>query len=146
MIPTLFSVSYAGLWGQQKLDIESFIKKAAVLGFEAVELMAMRPHLSILDTDAAKIANIKRCARENNIKIVTLAGQSSMEFILAYRIITIPLSPPMRSSNFSTMSTIRIARRCSTPGRRPCKTKTFMPAPRHSRRAWYRPRSQTMCG
>ena len=28
MIPTLFSVSYAGLWGQHRLDVESFIHKA----------------------------------------------------------------------------------------------------------------------
>ncbi len=74
MIPTLFSVSYAGLWGQHQLDIESFIKKAAALGYTAVELMAKRPHLSILDAGAEKIASIKRCARENNIKIVTIAG------------------------------------------------------------------------
>jgi sugar phosphate isomerase/epimerase len=74
MIPTLFSVSYAGLWGQHELDIESFIKKAAVLGYGAVELMAKRPHLSILHTDAAKIAAIRRCAQENNIQIVTIAG------------------------------------------------------------------------
>jgi len=74
MIPTLFSVSYAGLWGQHQLDIESFIQKAAALGYAAVELMAKRPHLSILDTDAAKIVAIKRCARDNNIKIVTIAG------------------------------------------------------------------------
>jgi hypothetical protein len=46
MIPTLFSVSYAGLWGQQTLDLESFIRKAATLGYSAVELMAKRPNLS----------------------------------------------------------------------------------------------------
>jgi sugar phosphate isomerase/epimerase len=74
MIPTLFSVSYAGLWGQHQLDIESFIKKAGALGYGAVELMAKRPHLSILDTSAEKIASIKRCARENNINIATIAG------------------------------------------------------------------------
>ena len=74
MIPTLFSVSYAGLWGQHRLDIELFIQKAAALGYAAVELMAKRPHLSILDTDAEKIAGINRCARENNIQITTIAG------------------------------------------------------------------------
>jgi sugar phosphate isomerase/epimerase len=74
MIPTLFSVSYAGLWGQHQLDIESFIKKAAVLGYEAVELMAKRPHLSILDADGERLERIKRCAEENNLKIVTIAG------------------------------------------------------------------------
>ena len=39
MKPVLFSVSYAGLWGQRTLDIEAFIRKAAKLGYPAVELM-----------------------------------------------------------------------------------------------------------
>ena len=42
----LFSVSYAGLWGQHKLDLEAFIAKAAQLGFDSVMLMGKRPHLS----------------------------------------------------------------------------------------------------
>lgn len=74
MTPTLFSVSYAGLWGQHSLDIETFIRKAAMLGYSAVELMAKRPHLSVLDTDDTAIERIKRCAQENNIEIATIAG------------------------------------------------------------------------
>ena len=42
MIPTLFSVSYAGLWGQHRLDLVSFIRKAGALGYRAVELMGKR--------------------------------------------------------------------------------------------------------
>ena len=41
----LFSVSYAGLWGQAGLDPPAFLDKAACLGFAAVLLMAKRPHL-----------------------------------------------------------------------------------------------------
>jgi len=52
MIPTLFSVSYAGLWGQHALELPAFMRKPAALGYEAVELMAKRPHLSVL-TDLA---------------------------------------------------------------------------------------------
>jgi len=74
MTPTLFSVSYAGLWSQHSLDIEGFIRKAAALGYPAVELMAKRPHLSVLDIDDAAIARIKACTQENNIEIATLAG------------------------------------------------------------------------
>ena len=33
MKPVLFSVSYAGLWGQDALDVEGFIRKAAELGY-----------------------------------------------------------------------------------------------------------------
>ena len=39
MIPTLFSVSYAGLWGQQRLDLPACLHKAAALGYPAVEIM-----------------------------------------------------------------------------------------------------------
>jgi sugar phosphate isomerase/epimerase len=74
MIPTLFSVSYAGLWGQHTLDLESFIRKAAALGYSAVELMAKRPHLSPLDLDGGKLDRIKQCAKENRIRIATIAG------------------------------------------------------------------------
>ena len=34
--PTLFSVSYAGLWGQHRLDLPAFLARAAELGYPAV--------------------------------------------------------------------------------------------------------------
>ncbi len=49
MTPTLFSVSYAGSWGQHRLDLPSFLRKAAALGYAAVEIGGKRPHLSPLD-------------------------------------------------------------------------------------------------
>ena len=36
--PTLFSVSYAGYWGQHRLTIPQFFRKAAELGYRAVEV------------------------------------------------------------------------------------------------------------
>src|SRR5260370_22101726 len=49
----LHSVSYAGVWaGQTRLSLEQFLNKAKTLGFDAVMLMAKRPHLSVLDCDA----------------------------------------------------------------------------------------------
>jgi sugar phosphate isomerase/epimerase len=47
----LFSVSYAGLWGQAALDLRPFIRKAGQLGFDSVMLAGKRPHLSPLDCD-----------------------------------------------------------------------------------------------
>ena len=77
MKPVLFSVSYAGLWGQHTLDLEAFIKKAAKLGYPAVELMAKRPHLSVLDADDEMIKQIKNCVQENDIEIATIAGYTN---------------------------------------------------------------------
>ena len=40
MIPTLFSVSYAGLWGQHRLDLAGFLFKAASLGYSALRSLS----------------------------------------------------------------------------------------------------------
>ena len=74
MIPTLFSVSYAGLWGQHALDLLSFISRAARLGYSAVELMGKRPHLSILDWSECDLQKVKDCAAQHHLEIATLAG------------------------------------------------------------------------
>jgi len=72
--PMLFSVSYAGLWGQDALDLAAFVHKAAELGYPAVELMAKRPHLSVLDADEAMLDDVRRTAAESRIEIGTIAG------------------------------------------------------------------------
>src|SRR5947209_8077265 len=56
---SLFSISYAGLWGQAALDLRQFIRHAAELGFEAVMLAGKRPHLSPLDCDEKTIAALR---------------------------------------------------------------------------------------
>ena len=49
MSPCLFSISYAGFWGQSVLKLGEFIPHAAQLGFESVMIAGKRPHLSPLD-------------------------------------------------------------------------------------------------
>jgi sugar phosphate isomerase/epimerase len=71
----LHSVSYAGVWpGQAQLSLEQFIPKAARLGYEAVMLMAKRPHLSLLDMTPTARRDVKRLADDNGIRIAVLAG------------------------------------------------------------------------
>ena len=74
MTPALFSVSYAGLWGQHRLDVKSFIAKAAKLGYQAVQLMGKRPHLSVLDVTDRDLAEIRETAEEHNVKICTIGA------------------------------------------------------------------------
>jgi sugar phosphate isomerase/epimerase len=74
MIPCLFSVSYAGLWGQCKLDLPAFMQRAADLGYPSVELMAKRPHLSPLDWNDAQLLDLKHQAASLGIEIATLAA------------------------------------------------------------------------
>jgi sugar phosphate isomerase/epimerase len=75
MKTALHSVSYAGVWpGQIRLSLDDFLKKAHCLGFDAVMLMAKRPHLSVLDYDAAE----RHCLREKlaqlGLSVACLAG------------------------------------------------------------------------
>jgi len=74
MTPTLFSVSYAGLWGQHQLALPRFFQKAAELGYPAVELMGKRPHLSVVDTDQQQIVAIREAAEAAEVEITTIAG------------------------------------------------------------------------
>ena len=77
LTPTLFSVSYAGLWGQHRLDLPAFIHKAGQLGYRAVELMGKRPHLSILDTSDGQIGRIRDAAESAGVEIATIAGYTN---------------------------------------------------------------------
>ncbi|MCR4412225.1 MAG: sugar phosphate isomerase/epimerase [Thermoguttaceae bacterium] len=77
MTPTLFSVSYAGLWGQARLTVTEFLMKAASLGYPAVELMGKRPHLSVLDTDDRQVEEIRRVATTAGVEIATVAGYTN---------------------------------------------------------------------
>jgi len=74
MIPTLFSVSYAGLWGQAQLDMHAFIRKASELGYKAVELMGKGPHLSPLRTSPNQWREIRETAEASGIEVATIAG------------------------------------------------------------------------
>ncbi len=69
----LFSVSYAGLWGQTRLDLPAFIDKAAGLGYQSVLLMAKRPHLSPLDADAECLRAVRAALQRNNLGLIGLA-------------------------------------------------------------------------
>jgi sugar phosphate isomerase/epimerase len=71
----LHSVSYAGFWpGQARLPVEQVVAKAAGLGFDAVMLMAKRPHLSLLDMTSAARREIKSVADGHGVCIAVLAG------------------------------------------------------------------------
>jgi sugar phosphate isomerase/epimerase len=75
MTPMLFSVSYAGYWGQHRLNLPEFFRKAAALGYRSVELGAKRPHLSPLDFRGnAELAKLKQAAVAAGVEIGTIAA------------------------------------------------------------------------
>jgi sugar phosphate isomerase/epimerase len=75
MIPMLFSVSYAGYWGQHRLTLPEFFRKAANLGYPAVEVAGKRPHLSVLDyRRAEQVAAVRESAKTAGVEIATIAA------------------------------------------------------------------------
>lgn len=74
MKQSLFSVGYAGLWGQEMLNVSAFIGKASQLGYESVMLMGKRPHLSPLDATPDRIVAIKRVLEEHTISCDVVGG------------------------------------------------------------------------
>lgn len=71
---SLFSVSYAGLWGQARLSVEAVIAKAAQLGYDAVMLAGKRPHLSPLDATEEKLSSVEAALRKHGVECAALAG------------------------------------------------------------------------
>jgi sugar phosphate isomerase/epimerase len=74
----LFSVSFAGLWGQHKLNLIEFIAKAAQLGYDAVMLAGKRPHLSPLDTDRGLLESVRETLNLNSIECGVVAGYTDL--------------------------------------------------------------------
>ena len=75
MKTALHSVSYAGFWsGQVQLTLEQFLEKASSLGYEAVMLVAKRPHLSPLDAGPDRLKEIRDLLNHNNLWLACLAG------------------------------------------------------------------------
>lgn len=71
---SLFSVSYAGLWGQDSLGLMEIPGHAASLGYRAVMLAGKRPHCSPLDMTPEKISLLKRKLAEAHINCGVVAA------------------------------------------------------------------------
>jgi sugar phosphate isomerase/epimerase len=79
MKTALHSVSYAGAWpGQARLTLEAFLERARALGFEAVMLMAKRPHLSLLDYDADGRRRLRQQFERLGLRVACLAGYTDL--------------------------------------------------------------------
>jgi sugar phosphate isomerase/epimerase len=75
MKTALHSVSYAGVWpGQARLTLDDFLVRARALGFDAVMLMAKRPHLSLLDHDADARRRLRHRLAGLGLRVACLAG------------------------------------------------------------------------
>ena len=80
---SLFSVSYAGYWGQESLTLTDFIGRAAKLGYETVMIAGKRPHLSVLDSDDDRLGETKAALDEHGISCSVIAGYNDLAPIAA---------------------------------------------------------------
>lgn len=77
MSPCLFSISYAGFWGQSVLKLGEFIPHAAQLGFESVMIAGKRPHLSPLDA-AEQIQPLKAALQAAKIRCDVIGAYTNL--------------------------------------------------------------------
>ena len=74
MTLALFSVSYAGFWGQDRLELADFIRKAREIGYPAVMIAGKRPHLSPLDATPERLAEIRKCLERASVQCAVMAA------------------------------------------------------------------------
>jgi sugar phosphate isomerase/epimerase len=70
----LFSVGYAGLWGQAALGVCEFIDRAARLGYDGVMLAGKRPHLSPLDATPERVGQVKDALSRTGLRCEAIAA------------------------------------------------------------------------
>lgn len=77
MTSCLFSISYAGLWGQAVLKLPEFIQHAAALGYESVMIAGKRPHLSPLDA-AGQLGPLKEALSAASMRCDVLGAYTNL--------------------------------------------------------------------
>lgn len=77
MTPALFSVSYAGFWGQSVLGLDDFIRHAGELGYPAVMIAGKRPHLSPLDTSEESLAALRETLTSAQVRCEVIAAYTN---------------------------------------------------------------------
>lgn len=78
MTPCLFSVSYAGFWGQQALSLLDFIAHAGRLGYPSVMLAGKRPHLSPLDASDEMLSTVESALKHAGVRCDVLGAYTNL--------------------------------------------------------------------
>jgi sugar phosphate isomerase/epimerase len=78
MTPCLFSISYAGFWGQAVLPLTEFIGHAGRLGFPSVMIAGKRPHLSPLDATPEFVQPIRDALAAAQVRCDVLGAYTNL--------------------------------------------------------------------
>jgi sugar phosphate isomerase/epimerase len=78
MTSCLFSISYAGFWGQHTFSLTDFIRHAGALGYSSVMIAGKRPHLSPLDATPECLGHIQEALKAANVKCDVLGAYTNL--------------------------------------------------------------------
>ena len=78
MTPCLFSISYAGFWGQSVLPLTEFIHHAGNLGYPAVMIAGKRPHLSPLDAPSGLLDKVRIALQTSDVQCAVLGAYTNL--------------------------------------------------------------------
>jgi sugar phosphate isomerase/epimerase len=78
MTPALFSISYAGFWGQSTLGLTDFIRHAGALGYSSVMIAGKRPHLSPLDASPDFLRPIQEALAAAKVRCAVVAAYTNL--------------------------------------------------------------------
>jgi len=78
MTPSLFSISYAGFWGQAALSLPDFIARAGQLGYGSVMIAGKRPHVSPLDATPEALNTVKSALMKAGVRCDVIAGYTNL--------------------------------------------------------------------
>ncbi len=82
----LFSISYGGLWSQATLELKTFVRHAASLGYDSVMLAGKRPHLSPLDYDQAAVSSLHDELQSTGVKCAVIAAYTDLRPAVALEV------------------------------------------------------------
>jgi sugar phosphate isomerase/epimerase len=76
--PSLFSISYAGFWGQSSLALPDFIRHAGELGYSSVMIAGKRPHLSPLDATPDLVKAVQDALAGGKVRCDVLGAYTNL--------------------------------------------------------------------
>jgi len=74
----LFSISYAGFWGQDTLGLTDFITHAGKLGYPSVMIAGKRPHLSPLDATQEFVRPVQDALAAANVRCDVIGAYTNL--------------------------------------------------------------------
>jgi len=78
MTPALFSISYAGFWGQSMLGLTDVITHAGALGYASVMIAGKRPHLSPLDATPDVVTPVQSALAAARVRCDVIAAYTNL--------------------------------------------------------------------